>query len=146
MPSLVSLFPEDKSHGLIPEDPLIHQLQIRRDQRGKLHLLQNVLFKVNARRDLCDHQPFRRQFHYTSLADKQDLFSRFNSIAAGESDLLHFLNVFNDVSVLYDVDPAVLDADVLLSSRGKDPAEADLRRVLGNINEPAGTRNFSVEL
>ena len=58
---------------MFPEHAFIHQLQIRRDLRPEIHIGQNVLLQIDARRDLDQRQFSVDQFEDAAFCYIQNI-------------------------------------------------------------------------
>ena len=50
-----------QAHGLLPENTRIHLLELRRNKREKLHLVEHLGLQIDAGRNLRQHQSLPRQ-------------------------------------------------------------------------------------
>ena len=123
-------------HPFRAEDAFIHDLQVLCHFWTEVHLCQNVLFQIHARRDLGQHHTVLGQPEHRALCDIHDGLLLFRCILRTEGDLLDRRDEFVDASFLLDHKPAILNGG-FQPACGKRAAEHHFLCGLGNINESA---------
>ena len=101
-----------QAHGLIPENPFVHQFQIICNQRLESHLLQNIFFQVDTGSNFRQHEALLRKAENSALSDIKDVLAVHSSKISTESDLLDIPDEFFDPAFFLDVQFGVADFNI----------------------------------
>ena len=76
------------------ENGWIHGLQIVGDDRGKLHVCQNIFLQIYTRSDFLQNYLSILQFEDSSFGNINHILSRFGGVLAAEGDLIYLFQEF----------------------------------------------------
>ena len=133
-----------KAHNLISEDAGIHFLNVL-DDGLECHMIKDILLKVNARSNLSQLNAFRCKLEYSTLSYISNILACFQSILAGEGNLLYILQELVGFAFLIDHELAVLN--MLFEAAGcESTAVENLLSGLGDVDESAASCDLGTEL
>ena len=124
-----------EAHRPVAKDPHIHRAHVA-DDRRKIHLAENVLVDVDARRHLDQLDAFRRSLKDAALGDVIDRLSGLGGILAAKRHLLDAGDELARCAFAKDMNGIVLHRD-LQSAAGERAGEHKLLGALRNVDEAA---------
>ena len=101
-----------QAQGFAGEDAYIHLLQVLCHDRLKIHLAEDVLLQINARRDLGQGQSLGTQLEYAPFRDVHDLLAVILGIGAGIVDVGALFPEFSRLALAQDFQGAVNEFDL----------------------------------
>ena len=132
-----------QTHGFIFKEEGRHDFDFV-DDRREAHLVEDVFLEVDARGDFGQVDTVFFHFEYGTFCDVEDMLFMFTGIVAAEGDVTDFGNEFLDFPFLQDVQFTVFDFFAEFPCR-KGPAEDDVLRILGDVDEAAAAGNARTE-
>src|SRR5262249_39435963 len=125
-------------HELGTEDALVHQHRTWTvNDRRKAHVREDVVFDVDAGRDLAKQESSLGQLEHAAFGDVVDLLAALGGVAAAERDLFDAAHELLLAAFAQNRQAAVLHSD-LQPVGSKGSGEDDAARVLADVDEAPG--------
>src|SRR6478672_3985692 len=125
-----------QSHWLGLEEPGVHQVRLAHD-RLEIHLVQDVVLDVDARRNLDQLQPLPCELEHAALGDVENVLVVLGGVLARKGAVLDLVDKLLVLAVALDQQFSRDHRDLEVA-RHERADEDDLLRVLADIDEAAG--------